>query len=325
MPPSVTRPDYELAYILKNVPKLGQVIDQIRQARGTGDLSNWPDNVLLPAQVWVNVYFSLFYGRLPDRPTVLPDALEADISSLMAVGTWMYSRDIYRFNPDAFKAIASTEIPDNVPLHIFRDLPSWSLYIEFPQSDVMPDNISGYGCYVHLNYDNNHGAWELILTLDDNAPLYIMPLELTDSMTLEQAIMSYSEADVAGLDDISRQLIADDMANLPKFVAAVKPVLSLLLYICSGNAEINGAQHHRMPFAGIKSTSKLIAPPETSCMLVGKQLGDDIREQHLNGCGDLRWAYWDVGLHNAGSEQTEVSCKWMPPTLADGYRGADNA
>ena len=82
------------------------------------------------------------------------------------------SQGVYRFDPDLYQAIVSTELNGDLPADLLTRLPEWCVYIELQGT---PDL---HGFFVHLERDVDTLQMELRLLLDLDTGLLPMPLHL---------------------------------------------------------------------------------------------------------------------------------------------------
>jgi hypothetical protein len=316
---NLERPDNDLMAFGRKYPKVSRLINNFYQGKINRDPGmQWPDNVLLPHGAWM--VMAQGYGA-KDEMEMISMARE-----LSAVGTWKYSRDIYEFDPEVADALVSTEISDDIPLGVFRNLPSWSVYLK---AEI---DSEAQGVYCHLDYEYRSGALELRITQDnDRHEFFCVPIELSKNLTVAQAIMPYADPNSksplaqeilkAGA---ARGLHIDDIDLVREATAlAIKPVLSLLLYLCSDEPEIEstsepGSSPSYTRPKKVKGGYRLFAPDKTRVWEVGKSTGNAIRSASGGVKGGkksphIRRAHWHGYWRGKRSDEQTFGYKWLPP------------
>jgi len=213
-----------LAEAARRYPGVWRQIDAFRADRGRGDLPDWPDWCFLP----IAGTYAIVGGsrRLP--PERVPDP-----ARLAALAAWRVTQGIYRFDPELYAALVSTELKGDLPADLLKRLPAWGVYIEMQQPDLQ-------GFFAHLEHDVNTGRMELRLVLDaveDDGGLIPIPLHV-GKWNLARAIEemmteAHKQATLQGYGQYAHSA----SAALDRIARGVAPMLSLLLYLCSESAD----------------------------------------------------------------------------------------
>lgn len=101
------RPDELLAEVHQHHPRLNRHILDFVSRRGK-DLPAWPSWCLLPMAGWS----AITSGYLPSADAY---TVAATMPLLAAVGTWQYSKGVYRLQDDIARALAESEISGIIP------------------------------------------------------------------------------------------------------------------------------------------------------------------------------------------------------------------
>jgi len=165
MYPTECRPRQHLAAIARAYPNAWRQVDELRALRGRDGFPDWPDWCFLPV---AGAYVIVAGGG--DRRVPLERI--ADVASVSALAAWRVSQGIYRFDPDLYQAIVSTELNGELPADLLTRLPEWCVYIELQGSPGL------HGFFVHLERDVDTLQMELRLLLDFDTGLLPMPLHL---------------------------------------------------------------------------------------------------------------------------------------------------
>src|SRR5262249_28688382 len=141
---------------------------------------------------------------------------------------------------------------ESLPVELFHHLPEWCVYIEAEKDDL-------HGAWVHLEYDHRTGREELRLLLDLRDPPLTVPAPFVGTLqpvpipligTLAEALDAVVAGTQAGI--VKRGLSPNEaramVKSLEKLRPLVEPVISLVLYLCSSNAEFGrGGDLSRRP------------------------------------------------------------------------------
>lgn len=189
-------------------------------------LPNWPDWCFLPLGGW----HAIVSGGGDNG---VPFGLISDIGRLGALGAWRTTQGIYRFDSNLLTAIADTPVVGDLPYEILHKMPEWCVYIETPGMTMLEKPLHGF--FAHMEWDANNGRNELRLLLDGEDYLDPIPLHL-GPWSLKKSIEKMIE-------ESNFQSLGVKLYSIPSKVAdvltsSIEPLISLLLYLCSQNAEI---------------------------------------------------------------------------------------
>lgn len=317
------RPIHHLVEIMYKYPDLARLVDFWRAGKGN-DLPDWPSWCFVPMAAWASVVL--------ERNGA--DAA-GDIAILGALAPWRYTQGIYRFDPDLFDALIATELTGILPSEIFLRLPQWSIYIEIPEGRVEDAEDTIYGFWASLEWDANSGRQELRLLLDVEGPPIGVPLHLGRFTLLESFRRMLAEAERVAA---TLGMEASPPATLDKRVAAtVAPLLSLLLYICSQEPEIDserepGTSPYNPAARRVKTGWRLFPPDKPTVWQVGAGIGQQLRaartaaaagehgERHVRA--HVRRGHWHGFWTGPRAPEREaergVVYHWLPPQVVGG-------
>lgn len=309
------RPKQHLQAAARLYPGAWRQADDFRSGRGR-DLPAWPDWCFLPLAGWYSIVCAdAGVARLGPQHA----QRVGDVGRLAALGTWRLTQGIYRFDPDLFNAVAKTPVTGDLPVELFYRLPEWCVYVETPGQCWLDTPL--YGFFAHMEWDANDGRTELRLVLDCEAALQPLPIHI-GKWPLDEALQR-------AIAEAKRQAIYHGMtarvAQVPDALdLSLDPFISLLLYLCSENAEI-GAGGDRPQNPEPKRTKKgwrLFAPDKTRQWDVGVRLGAALRRgqsaahepgdsTHASPRPHVRRAHWHTYL--VGPGRNERRLQWLPP------------
>lgn len=322
------RPREHLVAASKLYPSAWKLADEFRSARD-GDVGNWPDWCFLPLAGWYAIVSSDAGVHRLGLDRVL------DVGRLGAIGAWRVTQGIYRFDSALYDALIDTPMNGDIPCEVLYRLPEWCVYVETP--GLTWDSSTLYGFWAHLEADANTGRAELRLLIDSDADL--------SPLILHFGAWSLSEAIARAQAEAHKQCVGTPFAGLGNLMAGanvnesirsvIEPLLSLLLYLCSENAEIgDGSRKPAKPVPKrVKGGWRLFPPDRQTTWGIGVRLGSALRRTgqfqrehhggtHTKPLPHIRRAHWH-GFRSGplkradGAEIPTVerpfSLKWLPP------------
>lgn len=294
-------------------PHLNRYINLMYRGRGNG-LPAWPKWCFIPLAGWI---------AIASKYTDDPQTLAQSAAIIAAVCTWQYSRGIYRMQDDLAAAIAASPPSGNLPATVLYRLPEWCVYVDCSsQKDIF--HTSGF--FTHLEWDANTSRAELrfLANLDDNFVPFTIHI---GPWTVEESIERM-------FDVIESQAAYRPPSTiLPPFVEFLKPLLSVVLYLCSAEPEIDeGRRPGWTPYKPVIRQDRgqpVLVPAERSRFYaVGRTLGQRLRDQgaemeKIESDGTrrhrphLRRGHWHgFWRGKRGSEEQEFIYHWLHPLIA---------
>lgn len=323
------RPIKHLNAASKLYPNAWKQVDIFRQSRGV-DLPEWPAWCFMPMAAW---YAIVGADAGVDR---LPLNLVGDVARLAALGTWRYSQGVYQFDPDAAAAMTGSVLHGEIPTDVLLRLPEWCVYIEMPD-DYRWDDERLYGFFAHLEWDANTHRRELRLLLDTESMLATQILHLGQWTVTEAVDRWFGEAEkqsVIHKIDAPFELRA---AAVEHYGAAINPLLSMLLYLCSDEPEITDRRHpeakpSRPTPTRTKKGWRLFPPAKPKLWTVGNETGEQLRKAHNENTQPtgrtvkthLRRGHWHGYWTGPRSGDQRFIYKWMPPIVVAGGTDDEN-
>lgn len=314
---SIPRPVQHLIAAGRMYPDAWRQVDVFREGRGR-DVPDWPRWCFLPMGGW----YAMVSADQCDGGPITDLRLVADVGRLAAIGAWRYSQGIYRFDADLYASLRDTTFSGEIPSEVLYRLPEYSIYIETPGMDCLGYHLHGF--WTHLECDANDGRTELRLLLDTESDLIPIPLHLGDwslAVAVTKAIEQIYKG--PGLPGIKFPRLRD--ADVDRQVAAaLTPLVSLVLYICSDNVDIagpGGSKPARPEPKRIKHGWRMFPVDKPIIWIVGKSIGDQLREAICVAGGavapHIRRAHWH-GYWVGPAEQKRFRYQWLSPILVGG-------
>ncbi|AGS80527.1 hypothetical protein LEP1GSC193_0779 [Leptospira phage vB_LalZ_80412-LE1] len=241
------------------------------------------------------------------------------VNQLAALAPWSFSKGVYKFSKELAKELVSSALPEKIPTEILKKIPLWSIYVEIPEGIIEDCN----GFFVFL--ESTDGEEELRILPDyDNQPPFPLILKLGD-YTVEESILELLKTNTkkveqklgfAGFERI-KESIKTQTLELEKFI-------TLILYICSENAEITGTYSHTTykQRAKEKSNIELNQAAQVTVWDVGKEIGKKLRDyretkkqteiQSNMKSPHIRRAHWHH-FWIGGKRSKELLLRWLSP------------
>jgi hypothetical protein len=306
------RPRQHVAAIGKRYPDAWRQVDDFRADRGRG-LPDWPDWCFLP----LAGAYAIVSGGGDNR---VGPALAGDVGRLGAVAAWRVSQGIYRYDPALYEALIETPVTGDLPCDVIYRLPEWCVYLETP--DLTWNGDALHGAFGHLEWDANSGREELRLVLDTATGLIPIPMHL-GAWTLDKAL--------ARMIDTAQVWATASGITLPTsgrdaLRQTVEPIVSLLLYLCSSNADLPARPERPRP-KRTKAGWRLFPADKATTWDVGERIGAALRRAYQQSETDqraidpqtgrarprahVRRAHWHTYLTGAGRQTRTL--KWIPP------------
>lgn len=326
----MNRPAEDLQRLLRDHPDLPQFVNEIYEAKWQGELS-WPAWCFIPVGIWGEL------ARLEsetDREVDLP-YLNFFLSFVPSVGTWRYSQGIYRFDPELLAALKDTPITGDLPAEVLLRLPEWAIYVETPGFDFYSEPVEGF--YASLDYNQQYQVPELRLMFAmEHGKFQTLSIVLDDS-PLETTLANmrkYVDLDV-DIKKLYPELTEEEKVSAinQRFVEGLSPFLSLLLYICSEEPEIDSLREpgSSPKYASARKTKRgwRFFPAEREHIWnVGRAVGEQLRKHNKNEGvvheptgrtvrTHLRRGHWHgfwTGPRKTPGEQ-KFKLHWLPPII----------
>ena len=283
-------------------------------------LYEWPDFVFIPVEAVSSIEWHT------DKQAQL--ALTAVVT---AMANWRMTKGIYRFDPTLYAALADTPLEGGLPADVLQRLPEWCVYLETPGlMDIEPADLRTSGAWAWLGYNTVRHRVDLHLLLerlrDPNLPLeHLKARFITVPLTglgLEESLSLVIQPDA-------------DPTRKADSVKLARPIISMLLYLCSQDADISGRGKpgNPQPVRTRRDGWKMFAADGLRTWDVGVRLGAALRRAYQaaesggSGAsssprGHVRRSHWHgyrSGPMKAQdgapipAEKRRFDVRWLPP------------
>ncbi|MCL5405762.1 MAG: hypothetical protein M1398_03430 [Deltaproteobacteria bacterium] len=328
-----------LAQLGRWFPQIWSRVDDFRAARGK-DLPNWPNWCFLPIAGAYSIYTQ---GRdFEDIDPVARKALWVVVPEIAALASWRPTQGIYRFHPETFSALWDTPVEGDIPVELLYRLPEWCCYIDCYGTQLGAKPLAG--CFVHLEWDAKTGRHELRLLLDsgDQNGIFPMIMHISGRKTMAEMFAGFvaeSErvAETRGLE------LPEDFAAAKEEVSQVfskmaRPLMSLILYLCSSTPEFQDARGTDKLPARVKPTKtkrgeRIFPPDRPTIWETGYRIGsliEQARRTRSGGTGEtthaspephIRKPHWHSFWKGPQDDpkKRELIAHWLPP-IPVGYK-----
>lgn len=313
---TLSRPAKHLINAGKLHPKINKLIDEMRQSKGK-DLPNWANFCFMPMAGW----YALTCQSLGKPSLGLSDIAQMQV--LASTHTWQYSKGMYDFDDDLYKALIDSRIDGDLPSGVLHRLPEWCMYINTPSLSF--DGAAVHGFFAHLEHDVNTGGHELRLLLDTDTKFINVPLHLGDWSLLTAVDKYINQAGSYGAK--MGQDIAMSVDTADNITHDIMPFVSLLLYLCSDEPDLTNltAPQDRPQRPKPKKTKngwRLFPADKVKTWTLGRIVGEQLRQVYAsaNATGSGKKAHFRRGHYKTywvGSkdgEQKAVS-RWIAPAI----------
>lgn len=304
-------PETHVSTLMRSLEISSRDIDKIRAGH-----EKWPKWCFAPFTAWAT---SVIRSRRDLQKVT-------DITCAITVIPWRYSRSIYKFDPDVYRELIATPFSGELPGEVLLRLPEWSIFVE-----MQDESVSGF--FASLEYVSE-GKVELRFVFcagDRMIPFYINLSAATIEKSFEESLMEYEKV-AGGSDKVKAEyaeLLGEDLSLLKKAV-------SLVLYVCSDEAEIRDRDapdwEPSFPRPKVTKGEERLFPADRNRVVdVGRELGAMLREGATKSEPSaptgrtvrphLRRGHWHgfwTGKRKENRDQQKFFLKWLPPVFVHG-------
>lgn len=259
-------------------------------------------------------------------------AVSVDLARLSAIGMWRYSQGIYRYDADLLAALADSDLSGELPSNLFRRLPEWCVYIETPGLTLLDSEL--YGFWAHLEWDFNLQREELRLVMNTDLGLFVQPLHL-GNWSIEEALHKTLEFTVANAQEHGLTGLGDmDILARRSLLAELKPLISILLYLCSEEPDFDPSRtpQFRPSRPALKNGKRgryIFTPDKPKVFPVGGRVGPMLRnaiEYDVTGRtvkAHLRRGHWHGFWKGPRTGIRNFIYHWISPLIVVGKKQAE--
>lgn len=302
-------------------PDMSRYVDEMLAGKGV-DLPNWPSWCFMPMAAWYSIVSATH--RLP----MLPPELVPEVSVLSALGAWRYCQGVYSIDNELLEALLDSPVSGDLPSDVLYHLPEWCVYVPLEHHPLPWCGYQVMGFWAHLEFDVNTQRTELRFlfdTVDEQlipAVLHLGDWSVADAVNAANA-EAIKQAQNAGLKTVTLST-----ANADQMAADIQPFISILLYLCSEEPDIDDAREPGAFPANprakkIKKGWKLFPASKVRYWNVGAVIGERLRKELGEVTGrtvspHIRRAHWHGYWTGPKAGERKFTFKWIPPILV-GY------
>lgn len=314
-----TRPLAHLNNLAQRHPSVWKGVEYLRSLRGT-QLPAWPSWCYLPI---AGGMAAATQGR--DLNTFQsPLAVARDAAIIAALAAWRPTKGVYQFHPQLLDALWGTPVTGDLPTQVLKRLPEWCVYIPLERELSKTETL--HGAWAHLEWDANDHSEELRLLLDVNNELLPIPIDLGG--TLRQGIDNVTNEALMRTQTVMH---TSELEQATSGIAALaEPIISLLLYLCSEEPELDGQGRPGNPRPKkVKGGTRTFPVPGPRHWNVGSRIGAKLKTAHERITSDreeepggrtrprphLRRAHWALRWTGPRTQKQTPVLRWIQPTL----------
>jgi hypothetical protein len=330
-----------LAQLARRLPDIWSQADEFRSRRGK-DLPGWPGWCFLPFDL--SLLLASRGGNVKDSEK----PLWGDVVTVAALTSWRPTQGIYKFHPEVFSALWDTPLDGDIPVDLLYRLPEWCCYIDCYMKPHRDYTLAGF--FVFLSFVGD-GRCELCIVLNDthNKMNQLRPYVL--AVPGHATIAEMYQGFVDGLRATYRQegielpgnLARDQSLIAEECAKTLKPLMSLILYLCSTSREFRDLRGtDKLPARArptkTKRGERIFAPDRPTIWETGYRIGRLIEQAKADriygkGTGEgahaspephIRKQHWHHFWKGAKKDprKRELIVHWLPP-IPVGYKGEE--
>lgn len=300
------------------------------------ELPQWDSNVLLPYAEWLPLLLDI---SKPDWKKGLKqgDMMPIngiDFTSICAIGTWRYSKGIYKVDDLIAKNLIKTDISIKIPSMLLLNQPEWSIYVDTTNFDIFLKDKKVIGFWSNINcfhtatstYSNQF--FLIITPLFESGFAEMLSVSILLNPNKNQSIEEITDSipKILGKFTDPSSRTNEQITEINDFK---KIVVQILLLICQPEPDISEDKkqitslNNRTYPVKIKNQLRLFEAKKIKKFDVGHRTGNELRQSISNYLNSgkkvephLRRAHWH-GYWKGSKKQNEqiFFYKWIPPIL----------
>jgi len=316
-----------LARLGRLYPGIWKMADEHRSQRRHHDPA-WPEWCFLP--------FSKLSDILAAEDYLARDQM-SDIGSLGGLMAWRVTQGVYHFDPTVFDELWNMPLEGGIPYEVLYHLPEWCVYVSTDQRPWLDRLLHGFFAYLDLDETEGQPQIRFLLDVGEGRPYAALPVDLIES-TLVEAVESTGGRYLAklasrteGIQEWAEEISPLAALDLDEYAHSVTPLMNLVLYLCSINAEYRDRSGLREkprqpPMTRTRKGLRMFPPGQPTTWEVGWRLGPALRGaldgarrdgkdgSHASPRPHIRRAHWhSYWTGPKAASKRSIQIRWIPP------------
>lgn len=316
----------------REFPDAWKLMASMYRERGEGVLPSWPDWCYCPVVASATIINTEKRTRTVTPQEELEYFFRHPPATLSALGAWRITKGIYRFDPALYEEIIDMPLEEKLPVDIFLQLPEWCIYVETPGRGE--NDMSGFFAFLEYDIPKERAELRLIL-VSKNLETFPVALHL-GNWDIEESLSRSIREEMKERERLERKFhlppeIPTDSESIRESSKTLAPIMNLILYICSVNADMPERPAHpakrrptkkgRIPAAekvhtwdvGIRVGASLGARKYSTEETEGNTDSSVSRNSPRPHVRRAHWHHYWMGPRSK-PEKRKLVLKWLPPT-----------
>lgn len=324
-----SRPLAHLRLAAEAIPTAWKQFEYFRGLRGDS-LPDWPAWCYAPISAGLAIVTEgAELHEIASRSLERQSAEAKQGVILTTLAAWRQTKGVYQFDEDLLQALLGTPITGDVPAQVLFRLPEWCVYV--PLGRHTPLGFA-HGFFAHLEAEVDddepvHAELRLLLDVDRKDGLIdLIPIAIDLGGPVEAGVISVLQD---GLLRAGQQLVTAEQLDqaVDVQVELVQPLVSLILYLCSGKPDLSGKGQPGNP-EPVRTKRGIRTFPAGSERLwnVGQRAGAALRSTaHTVSQGDgesgrsvrphVRRAHWALRWTGPKTGEQTPIIRWIETTI----------
>jgi len=298
----------------------------------------WDKTILLPYAEWLPILLDIAkpgWNKGLKRGDMMPVG-GIDFTSTCAIGTWRYSKGIYKIDDLIAKNLLHTETSIKIPSILLLNQPEWSIFVDISNFEIYLKNKRVIGFWSNINCFHTEAS-----TFSEHKFLIITPLFEDGLEEMLSVSILLDPNKIQTIEEITDSIpkilgkFADPNSRTKEQIKEInefkKQIVQILLFICQPEPDITEDKqqvtslNNRIYPVKIKSQLRLFEAKKIRRFDIGHKIGNELRQSiadYLNSGKKvephLRRAHWH-GYWKGSKKQNEqiFVYKWIPPILVN--------
>lgn len=300
----------------------------------------WDKGIFVPVTYWLPTLLDIRYPNWHKtyKGKNMP-IYGIDFISICAIGTWRYTKGIYKLDDEIAKHFFVDDSDMKIPSLLLEKQPEWSIFVETKNLDIFLDGQKVIGFWSNINcFPTQNSPYSdkktlTIVPLFSDGVGYLLsasiPLSENISLTIEQATTDL-------VNDLSNNMMVNDHRSeqeLKELNSFKKKIVQILLFIIQPEPDITEdniplTSIFNKPYPkSIKGKYRLFEAKKPRYFNVGTQSGNMLKKAFASykatgkkQAPHIRKAHWHgywKGSKKIGTQ--EFFYKWIPPVIVNSH------